>query len=91
MAALLRKKSMTIVRKNSHLLYTINFGKGTYESDILDTSPPLNALYQRHNHILPTQFRNIAISTSGGEYYVNVYSESLKKWEEIHIDSLDDE
>lgn len=90
MAALLRKKSMTIVRKNSHLLYTLDFGKLTYESEILDRSSPLNALYQRHNHVLPTQYRNIAISMSAGEYYINVYSKSQKKWQEIKIESLDE-
>lgn len=81
---------MIIIRKNAGLLYTVDFEKCLLEDEILDRSPPLNALYQKHQHVLPTQYSNIAISMMNENYFINVYSRSLKKWEQIEIESLDD-
>lgn len=91
MACLLRKDSMIIIRKNSGLLYTIDFEKSFYEKEILETQPPLNALYQSHQHVVPTHYRNVAISMKDEGYYVNIYSNSLKKWESVEVTDIEDE
>ena len=91
MASLLREDNMIIIRKNACILYTINFEKTQTEADLLDSQQsPLNALYKDHQHVVPTQYSNIAISMRNHKYYINVYSKSLKKWEEIEIESIDE-
>jgi len=37
---------MVVIDKDARLLFSVDFGKGTYENDILDTQPPLNALHR---------------------------------------------
>lgn len=89
-AALLLKDKLIVVDKNSGLQYTVDFEKSIYGNEILETQPPLNALFSKHQHVVPTQYRNVAISMMDEGYYANVYSPSLKKWEVIDLEESEE-